>query len=120
MDQKEFEKKFKKVKVDKRKKSPIPAVAKKAYDYTKYDTMFPEGFRMIIVAEEEFSEAIKEASKFLRQKGDKMHLIEELADASICIEFLKTACGISDNDLVKAIAVKTGELERRLNEGTWK
>lgn len=53
--------------------------------------------RQAIVALEELSEAQKEICKFLRGKGDKEHLAEEIADAQIMLQQMELAFGLHDS-----------------------
>ena len=58
------------------------------------------------VAMEELAELQQEVSKKIRGSGDKIGLLEEMADAYICLEFLKSIFDISPEELQKAIDVK--------------
>lgn len=60
----------------------------------------------LIIAMEELSELQKEISKELRGKGDKINVLEELAD----VQYVKKILGISDEDIEKAISVKIDRL----------
>ena len=60
----------------------------------------------LIIAMEELSELQKEISKELRGKGDKVNVLEELADVQIVIYYVKKILGISDEDIQKAVSVK--------------
>ena len=70
----------------------------------------PRGHRNLIIAMEELSELQKEISKELRGKGDSTAILEELADVSIVIYYIKEICGITDDALNKAINVKKDRL----------
>ena len=59
---------------------------------------------------EELSELQKEISKELRGKGDKVNVLEELADVQIVIYYVKKILGISNEDIEKAISVKIDRL----------
>ena len=65
---------------------------------------------LIIIAMEELSELQKEISKELRGKGDKVNVLEELADVQIVIYYVKKILGISNEDIEKAISVKIDRL----------
>lgn len=58
------------------------------------------------VAMEEFAELTQQISKQVRGYNDKIGLLEEMADAYICLEFLKSIFDISPEDLQKAMDVK--------------
>lgn len=66
--------------------------------------------RSLIVMIEEFSEAQKELSKFLRGKGDEEGLLEEMADVQICLFKYQKLFGISDELLNKAMCIKIDEI----------
>lgn len=67
--------------------------------------------RSLIVMIEEFSEAQKELSKFLRGKGDEEGLLEEMADVQICLFKYQRLFGISDELLNKAMCIKLDEFD---------
>lgn len=75
----------------------------------------PRGHRNLIIVMEELSELSKEISKELRDKGDKISILEELADVQLCIYYVQEICGISNEDLNKAMSVKTKRIEGVLN-----
>lgn len=58
------------------------------------------------VAMEEFAELQQEVSKHIRGYDDKIGLLEEMADAYICLEFLKSIFHISESDVLRAVEVK--------------
>lgn len=64
----------------------------------------------LIIAMEELSELQKEISKELRGKGDKVNVLEELADVQIVIYYVKKILGITDEDIQKAVSVKIDRL----------
>lgn len=71
-----------------------------------------------VVAMEECSELIQAVSKELRQKSDKSHLAEEMADVYICLELLKQMYEIENSDLQEWINIKQKRaLERMGSEG---
>lgn len=74
------------------------------------------GHRNLIIVMEELSELSKEISKKLRGKGDQIHILEELADVQLGIYYVQEICGISNEDLHKAMNVKTRRLEETLKE----
>lgn len=71
------------------------------------------------VAMEEFAELQQQISKQIRGYGDKIGLLEEMADAYICLSLLESIFDIKKEDLQKAIDVKF-ERERRNLKKTWK
>ena len=58
------------------------------------------------VAMEEFAELQQQVSKQIRGYGDKLGLLEEIADAYICLSFLESIFYVKPEDLQKAIDVK--------------
>lgn len=58
------------------------------------------------VAMEEFAELQQQISKQIRGYGDKIGLLEEMADAYICLRFLEYIFDVKEEDLQKAIDVK--------------
>lgn len=58
------------------------------------------------VAMEEFAELQQQISKQIRGYGDRIGLLEEMADAYICLRFLESIFDVMDEDLQKAIDVK--------------
>lgn len=58
------------------------------------------------VAMEEFAELQQQISKQIRGYGDKLGLLEEIADAYICLSFLESIFDVKQEDLQKAIDVK--------------
>lgn len=58
------------------------------------------------VAMEEFAELQQQVSKQIRGYGDKLGLLEEIADAYICLSFLESIFDVKPDDLQKAIDVK--------------
>lgn len=65
------------------------------------------------VCMEECAELIQAISKEKRGKHDKYHLVEEIADVSICLEILKEVYCISDEELQSVIYSKQQrEVER--------
>ena len=58
------------------------------------------------VAMEEFAELQQQVSKQIRGYSDKLGLLEEIADAYICLSFLESIFDVKPEDLQKAIDVK--------------
>lgn len=65
-----------------------------------------KGLYNLIIGMEELSELQKEISKLIRNKGDGISILEEMADVTIILEELKYINGISDEQLEDAIQVK--------------
>lgn len=69
---------------------------------------------------EEMAELMKEITKDLREKGDRQHIIEELADCYICMENCKTLYGITDRDVQTVIEDKVDRYLKRKKKGDTK
>ena len=59
-----------------------------------------------VVAIEECSELQKEITKMMRERVNKMNLLEEIADVYICLAELRWCYGITDHDLSSMIMRK--------------
>lgn len=64
------------------------------------------------VAMEEFAELQQQISKQVRGYGDRIGLLEEMADAYICLNFLESIFDIKPEDLQKAIDVKLERIKQ--------
>lgn len=71
--------------------------------------------KQMIVALEEMSEVQKEICKLLRGEGDVQHLAEEIADATIMLEQLRTFFVIN-NMVCEKMDEKISRLEKRMKE----
>ena len=69
----------------------------------------------LIIVMEELSELQKEVSKQIREQGDIVSLTEEMADVALGVIYLQEICGITTEDIYKAMNVKMKRLERVLN-----
>jgi hypothetical protein len=67
--------------------------------------------KQMIVAIEELSEVQKELCKFMRGLGNKEHLAEEIADATIMLEQMRYIFGVND-----MVSQKMDEKIRRLDD----
>lgn len=63
---------------------------------------------------EEYAELIQVLSKSLRSIENREELLEELADAQLCIFFIQQALGVTGEELCKAMSVKLKHAEDRL------
>lgn len=68
------------------------------------------------VAIEEMAELTKEICKDFRGKGDREHIIEEMADVAIMFEQLMIMYNISESELATVTSNKLIRLEERLRE----
>lgn len=71
----------------------------------------------VIIAVQEFSEMIKEATDYLRGKPDDIGLLEELADTILSAEYIKLIIGIDDELLDRAIKIKIDRLREKIDSG---
>ena len=69
-----------------------------------------------VVCIEEMAELQKEISKFIRGKGNKDNLIEEMADVYICLNMLAKMYGVTDQQLNVEILRKQKRTLKRLGE----
>ena len=72
------------------------------------------GFYNIIIVIEELSELTKELTKALRDKGSIVGIVEELADVSLGIDYIKEVFDITDKELEYARSIKIAELQEKL------
>lgn len=82
----------------------LNAVVDKCIDNYEFEPF--KGCRNLIIVMEEFAECSQQVAKWLRGKGDKISLLEETADALIGIKYIQKICGISDEELNKAVNAK--------------
>ena len=72
------------------------------------------GFYNIIIVIEELSELTKELTKALRDKGSVVGIVEELADVSLGIDYIKEVFDITDKELEYARSIKIAEHQKKL------
>lgn len=72
------------------------------------DLGYPRGHKDLIIAMEECGELIQEISKKLRGKDNRLDLLQELVDVQLSLYAIQEVCGISEEDLSRAINVKIG------------
>lgn len=73
----------------------------------------------LITAGEEVAELTKEVSKYVRKRNNVLQITEEIADVILVIENVKLNCGITDEDVAKALNVKVERIEEALDKGTF-
>lgn len=87
--------------LDKRKiKKTIACIVKGNQDRN------PQGHYNLVIVMEELAELQKEVSKQLRGRGDKIALTEETADVLLSLMYLQNICGITTEEIHKAMNVK--------------
>lgn len=68
------------------------------------------------IAQEELAELIQAISKYMRGTPDSnMLVLEELADVTIVLSYVRQICGFDLEDLVKAMNVKIEREKKRLD-----
>ena len=72
------------------------------------DLGYPRGYKDLIIAMEECGELIQEISKKLRGKDNRLDLLQELVDVQLSLYAIQEVCGISEEDLNRAINAKMG------------
>lgn len=74
------------------------------------------GYHNILIVQEELAELQQELSKALRGNGmtDTIGILEELADVSIGIDYVKEVFGITDEELHQARTIKMRRLKGNL------
>lgn len=72
-----------------------------------------DGALNLIIVMEELAELQQEISKFIRGEGNRINMIEELADNILNIYYIQNICGISDETLMKAVNVKLERQNKR-------
>lgn len=100
-------------------KGELEYLDKKTFVKKLVDTMVKKdtnikGLYNLIIGMEELSELQKEISKLIRNKGDKIAILEEMADVSVILEELKYICNIDDQLIEDAIQVKLNKASDNL------
>lgn len=69
------------------------------------------------IAQEELAELIQAISKYMRGTPDSsMLVLEELADVTIVLSYVRQICGFNLEDLVKAMNIKLEREKKRLDK----
>jgi hypothetical protein len=76
----------------------------------------PAGHKNLIIVMEELAELTKEVSKELRGKGDRIGILEEMADVQIGIYYLQEILDMYEYQLNKAVNVKLDRLEKTVKK----
>ena len=102
-------------------KGELEYLDKKTFVKKLVDTDYPlnkdtniKGLYNLIIGMEELSELQKEISKLIRNKEDKIAILEEMADVSVILEELKYICNIDDQLIEDAIQVKLNKASDNL------
>lgn len=69
-----------------------------------------------IICMEEMAELQQQISKYLRGCGDRLCLLEEMADVYICLKYLEKVFEIHPDQILKAIDVKLLREKGRLDD----
>lgn len=113
MDRSEFVKKFKNASED-INYDYHHKIINASIDAFESDDKF-RGETNLIIAMEEFAELAQEISKKLRGEKSNTGILEESADAMLCIKYIQLICGISNKDLKKVMNVKIDRLAVKLD-----
>ena len=70
----------------------------------------------LVIVMEELNELGQQVSKFCRGKCEHLDLVEEMADVTIGMEYLKQICKVSDEELHKAVQIKLDRLNAKIKE----
>lgn len=81
------------------------------------DALENEPHISLTIVMEELAEVQQALSKYIRGKGDKINMIEELADLSLVINYIYNICDISKDEVEKATMIKAMRLAKNLEEG---
>ena len=73
------------------------------------------GFHNTVIVIEGLAELTKELTKALRNKDDIIGILEELADVSIGVDYVKEIFDITDKELEYARSIKMTELQKKFN-----
>lgn len=89
----------------------IDTVVDVVIDHTQplSDTASTNKDRQLLIAMEELAELSQELSKQLRGKGNRVGILEEMADVAIATRYARRVLGITDEELNQAICVKLDE-----------
>lgn len=69
------------------------------------------------IAQEELAELVQAISKYMRDTPDSsMLVLEELADVTIVLSYVRQICGFNLEDLVKAMNIKLEREKKRLDK----
>lgn len=69
------------------------------------------------IAQEELAELVQAISKYMRDTPDSnMLVLEELADVTIVLSYVRQICGFNLDDLVKAMNIKLEREKNRLDK----
>lgn len=86
-------------------KKVFKSIIRRICNYNRNKTL-PESAMSFIIMAEELAELQKECTKFLRFKGNRYAIMEEMADVIIYMESIKTILDISKEEMDNAVLVK--------------
>ena len=73
----------------------------------------------LVITMEELGELQQQVSKFIRGKDNHYELLEEVADAYFVLGYIRDICGLSDEEVTKAINIKLNRQAKRNQEETF-
>lgn len=83
------------------------------------DELNKTGILNLIITVEEFGELQQQVVKYIRGRSDHNGLLEEVADAYLCLEYIKDICGLSEEEVQKAINIKLQRQDKRNDQKTF-
>ncbi len=83
------------------------------------DELNNNGTLNLMITVEEFGELQQQVVKYIRGKGTHEGLLEEVADAYLCLEYIKDICGLSEEEVRKAINIKLQRQDKRNDQKTF-
>ena len=113
MNKKEFKEKFgsQHPSFSKKEKDHEMSVISKALSIDD-GTGIPPKYSKLAKIIEEMNELEIEITKEMTGTGDRMHVIEELGDVMMCIQYIKKIFNITDDDIQKSLQVKIDRLDK--------
>lgn len=79
--------------------------------YNDNSREIPRAHTCLVVAVEELAELQQKITKYMRGYRDDMGLTEEMADVILSIVYISEICGVSFDDVYKALNVKLDRIE---------
>lgn len=114
MDKKQIKKELKRKRKLLSKKKTSAIMTQSIKDHSKF--IYAKNSIDLVMAMEEMAELSQETSKYIRGKGDKQHLAEEIGDVYNALEMIKIVTGISDEDVDVMKDIKFRRQDKRNKE----
>lgn len=113
MDQKKFKKKMNNEEILPITNDELQATINESFSTFGKQEM-PKGAYNVVIAMEECAECIQQSSKFVRGQMDRDHLLEEVADVFIAMEYVKKAANFTEDEIKKAMRIKLNEINKKM------